>query len=76
MLIQKLILFNLDDIQNKILENLKNKKVVGLGETGLDFFRGKENRTNQIESFMLHLFLSGEKNIPLLFTQEMQMMTQ
>ena len=54
----------LDDIQNKISENLKNKKVVGLGETGLDFFRGKKNRTNQIESFMLHLFLSGEKKYP------------
>ena len=54
----------LDDIQNKLLVNLKNKKVVGLGETGLDFFRGKENRINQIESFMLHLFLSGKKRYP------------
>ena len=54
----------LDDIQNRISENLKNKKVVGLGETGLDFFRGKKNRNNQIESFMLHLFLSGEKKYP------------
>ena len=53
-----------EDIKNKISANLKNKKVVGLGETGLDFFRGKENRTNQIESFMLHLFLSGEKKYP------------
>ena len=55
---------SLDDIKNKISANLKSKKVVGLGETGLDFFRGKENRTNQIESFMLHLFLSGEKKYP------------
>ena len=45
-------------------DNIKNNKVVGLGETGLDFFRGKENRTNQIESFMLHLFLSGDKKYP------------
>ena len=54
----------LESIQSKILANLKNKKVVGLGETGLDFFRGEENRTNQIESFMLHLFLSGDKKYP------------
>ena len=52
---------HLESIKSKILANLKNKKVVGLGETGLDFFRGKENKINQIESFMLHLFLSGDK---------------
>ena len=53
-----------ENIKTNILDNLKNNKVVGLGETGLDFFRGKENRTNQIESFMLHLFLSGDKKYP------------
>ena len=53
-----------ENIKRKILDNIKNNKVVGLGETGLDFFRGKENRTNQIESFMLHLFLSGDKKYP------------
>ena len=55
---------HLENIKSKILANLKNKKVVGLGETGLDFFRGKENKINQIESFMLHLFLSGDKKYP------------
>ena len=55
---------HLESIKSKILANLKNKKVVGLGETGLDFFRGKENKINQIESFMLHLFLSGDKKYP------------
>ncbi len=54
----------LEEIQSKILINLKKKKVVGLGETGLDFFRGKKNRTNQMESFMLHLFLSGNQKYP------------
>ena len=56
--------FEFENIKRNILDNLKNKKVVGLGETGLDFFRGKENKTNQIESFMLHLFLSGDKKYP------------
>jgi len=54
----------LDKIKSKILNNLKKKKVVGLGETGLDFFKDKKNRTNQMESFMLHLFLSGKKKYP------------
>ena len=53
-----------ENIKSKIINNLKNKKVVGLGETGLDFFRGKENKINQIESFMLHLYLSGDKKYP------------
>ena len=61
MLVQKLILFNWTIFKIKF-SNLKNKKVVGLGETGLDFFRGK-NRINQIESFMLHLFYQ-EKRYP------------
>ena len=54
----------LDEIQRNILTNLKNKKVVGLGETGLDFFRDEENKANQKDSFMLHLFLSGKKKYP------------
>ncbi len=54
----------LEEIQRKILINLNKNKVVGLGETGLDFFRGKENRINQMESFMLHLFLSGKEKYP------------
>ena len=31
-----------EDIKNKISANLKNKKVVGLGETGLDFLEEKK----------------------------------
>ena len=61
----------LDDIQNKISENLKNKKVVGLGETGLDFFEAKIEQTR-----LNHLcYIFYQENIPLLFTQEM-IMTQ
>ncbi len=54
----------LEEIQNVILTNLKYKEVVGLGETGLDFFRSEKNKKNQIESFMLHLLLSGKHNYP------------
>ena len=54
--------------QAKLLENLKKnlkiKKVIGLGETGLDFFRDDDNKNNQIESFNTHLELSGKFNYP------------
>ena len=56
--------FNVDKIYNKINENIKFEKVIGIGETGLDFFRNANNRVNQIESFNLHLEISGKNNYP------------
>ena len=53
---------------SKVIENisvnLKHKKVIGVGETGLDFFRGEENKTNQIDYFNAHLMTSGKNNVP------------
>ena len=43
--------------------NLK-KKVIGVGETGLDFYKNEENRINQIEYFNAHLEISGLLNYP------------
>ncbi len=48
----------------KLSLNLKKKKVIGVGETGLDFYRNKENRINQIEYFNTHLEVSGLFNYP------------
>ncbi len=56
--------FSLENIYNKINENIKFEKVIGIGETGLDFFRNANNRVNQIESFNLHLEISGKNNYP------------
>ena len=44
--------------------NLKKKKVIGVGETGLDFYKNEENRINQIEYFNAHLEISGLLNYP------------
>ena len=41
-----------------------NKKLIGIGETGLDFYRNEENRINQIEYFNTHLEVSGLLNYP------------
>ena len=48
----------------KLSLNFKKKKVIGVGETGLDFFRNEENRINQIEYFNTHLEVSGLFNYP------------
>ncbi len=40
----------------KILENLKeNKKIIGIGETGLDFYYNNSDKNKQIESFKEHI---------------------
>ena len=48
----------------KLSLNLNKKKVIGVGETGLDFYRNEENRINQIEYFNIHLEVSGLFNYP------------
>ena len=53
------IFFN---IENNILNN-KNE-VIGVGETGLDYFRSNKNKINQQKSFDLHLEVSGKTGCP------------
>lgn len=55
--------FNDDDI-NKFRELLKHKKVKAIGEIGLDYHYGKENRDRQIEVFKIFLSLAEEYNLP------------
>ncbi len=57
---------------NKITSKLiideinKNKKIIGIGETGLDFFYNNSEREEQIESFKTHIKASIHLNIPLI----------
>jgi TatD DNase family protein len=44
----------------------KYKKIVGVGETGLDFFYNHSNKKRQIESFKDHLDASIELKIPII----------
>ena len=50
-----------------IVEQVKNnKKIIGIGETGLDFYYNHSGKTDQIISFENHIKASIELNIPLI----------
>ena len=50
-----------------IIKNLGlNKKIIGVGETGLDFYYDNSDRNKQIESFKLHIEAALKANIPLI----------
>ena len=53
--------------KNNIIKNIKNNiKIIGVGETGLDFFYNNSNKDAQIKSFKEHIEASIELNIPLI----------
>ena len=47
----------------------KSKKVVGIGETGLDFYYGRETEKKQKDFFIAHIELAGKLNLPLILHQ-------
>ncbi len=49
-----------------IKEVKQNKKIIGVGETGLDFYYNHSNRDEQIKSFEEHIYASLDLNIPLI----------
>ncbi len=52
---------------DEIIKNLKNnKKIIGIGETGLDFYYNNSNREKQISSFKEHIEASIITNVPLI----------
>tara|TARA_S200000501_G_scaffold247323_1_gene231726 strand:+ start:647 stop:1408 length:762 start_codon:yes stop_codon:yes gene_type:complete len=52
---------------NQIIEYLKeNKKIIGIGETGLDFYYNNSHKEKQISSFIEHIEASIKTNIPLI----------
>ena len=52
-----------DIIINKIKTN---KKIIGIGETGLDFFYNNSEKDQQISSFKLHIEASIDLGLPLI----------
>ena len=49
------------------IKNLnENKKIIGIGETGLDFYYDNSDRHKQIESFKIHIEAALRANIPLI----------
>ena len=50
-----------------ILQSIKNnKKIIGVGETGLDFYYNHSDKKIQISSFINHIESSLELNLPLI----------
>ena len=58
-----------NNVVNKktIMNNVnENKKIIGIGETGLDFFYNHSNKTRQIDSFKEHIEASIELKKPII----------
>ena len=52
---------------DEIVKNLEeNSKIIGVGETGLDFYYNKSKKKKQISSFKKHIEASIESNVPLI----------
>ena len=50
-----------------IVKNIKeNKKIIGIGETGLDFFYNNSDKNKQIASFKTHIEAAIDTNVPLI----------
>ena len=50
-----------------ILENLKkHQKIIGVGETGLDFYYKNSDKENQIKSFKIHIEAAIKANVPII----------
>lgn len=57
--------YNNNDIKN-IEKNLNNKKIVAIGEIGLDYHYTKENKEDQIKLFETQLALAEKYEIPVI----------
>ena len=51
---------------DEIIKNLKNEKIIGIGETGLDFYYNNSEKVKQISSFKEHIEASIKTNKPLI----------
>ena len=61
---------NLKNItKDTITKHCKKNKVIGIGETGLDFYHSTKYKKEQYKSFEQHIEASIETNIPLIIHQ-------
>tara|TARA_Y100001970_G_scaffold158080_1_gene193373 strand:- start:4091 stop:4852 length:762 start_codon:yes stop_codon:yes gene_type:complete len=44
----------------------ENRKIIGIGETGLDFYYNNSDKKSQIKSFKIHIEASLKSNVPLI----------
>ena len=59
---------NTNNVSKKtILNNIKiSPKIIGVGETGLDFYYNNSQKNKQIESFIIHIEAAIEANLPII----------
>ena len=59
---------NKDIVNSEFIEkSLKdNNKIIGIGETGLDFFYNNSDKDKQIDSFKIHIDAAIKTNVPLI----------
>ena len=55
--------------KNDIILNCKNDKVIGIGETGLDFYHSTKFKKKQYEIFESHIEASIESRLPIIIHQ-------
>ena len=55
-----------DDSRKFINENIKNKKIIAIGEIGLDYCHNKENKKEQLEMLDYFLELAEINNLPVI----------
>ena len=55
-----------DELISQLDNQLNNDKVVAVGEIGLDYYKGKENRDKQIELFEKMLALAKKHELPVI----------
>ncbi len=52
---------------NDIIKKIDlNKKIIGIGETGLDFYYNHSDKKEQISCFEQHIYAAQKKNLPLI----------
>tara|TARA_B110001452_G_scaffold267140_1_gene275940 strand:- start:1117 stop:1893 length:777 start_codon:yes stop_codon:yes gene_type:complete len=52
---------------NNIIEKVKkNKKIIGIGESGLDFYYNHSEKKDQINSFLEHIDAAHKLNLPII----------
>ena len=52
--------------ESYLIEKASNPNVIGIGETGLDFFYDNSSKDDQISSFIKHINVSRETQLPLI----------
>lgn len=57
---------SMDEFEEILKNNHDNNKVVAVGEIGLDYYYGKENKNKQIEVFEYQLKLAEKYNLPVI----------